>query len=110
MSLPALYQYSEALGIVSEEFLEHHLQVPGAAAESSHTLAYLGNAKIATELWSEKIKIKRKFLTPLLSEEKPGSGYLLSCLVTTTYGLQMKKNGMIMVTSTVCYKNPQTQQ
>lgn len=70
---------------MSEEFLEHHLQVPGAAAGSSHTLAYLGNAKIATELWSEEIKINRKFLTFLLSEEnKIASGQFLGFLIMET--------------------------
>jgi hypothetical protein len=54
---------------VSEEFPEHHLQVPGATVGSSRTPAYLGNAKIAIELWSEEIKIDIQLLTFLLSEE-----------------------------------------
>jgi hypothetical protein len=47
---------------VSAEFLEHHLQVPAAAVGNSHILAYLGTSKIATELWSEEIKINRTSL------------------------------------------------
>ena len=63
MTLPVQYQYSEALGSESAEFLEHHLLVPAAAVGNSHILAYLDSAKIATGLWSEKIKINRTLLT-----------------------------------------------
>jgi hypothetical protein len=70
---------------VSEEFLECHLQVPGEAVGSSHTPAYLGNAKIATELWSEEIKIDIQLLTFLVSEEnKIASAQFPSFLTMTT--------------------------
>jgi hypothetical protein len=74
VSLPALYQYSEALGIVSAEFLEHHLLVLAAAVGNSHILAYLDTSEIATGLWSEEIKINRTFLNielPVDNKSRP---------------------------------------
>jgi len=80
---------------LTEEFLECHLQVPGeAVVRSSHTLAYLGNAKIATELWSEEIKIDIQLLTFLSSEEnKIASAQFPSFLTMKTRGLQENRTG-----------------
>jgi len=63
VSLPALYQYSEALGIVSAGSPAHHRLVPAAAVGNSHILAYLDTSKIAIGLWSEEIKINTIFLS-----------------------------------------------
>jgi hypothetical protein len=56
VSLPALYRYSEALGIASAEFPGHRLLVPAAAVGNSRILAYLDTSEIATGLWSEETK------------------------------------------------------
>lgn len=73
VSLLALYQYSEALGILSAEYPEHHLLVPAAAAGNSHELGGLDSVTLATEQWSAKIKINTKLLSFLLSAENESS-------------------------------------
>jgi hypothetical protein len=54
---------------VSAEFPEHHLLVPAAAAGNSYILAHLDSLMLATELWSEQIKINTKLTSLLLLSE-----------------------------------------